>query len=105
VAVGAVAVVAMYVGIAIVFAKQVSCIDPQHNTPDDISRCIGDTVMTSTIINLAAGGLLLVAAPIAGYGFGYDSAAREAGRPLSMRATIVPRFVAGGAGLALVGRF
>jgi hypothetical protein len=101
-AVGAAAVVAMYVGIGIVFAKEVSCLD-KPNTPDDISRCIGDTIMTSTIINLAAGGVLLVAAPIVGYGFGYDSAAEGAGRPLSMR--LVPTVVAGGSGLALVGRF
>jgi hypothetical protein len=73
--------------------REVSC---RPRVSPTRSAELGDTVMTSTIINLAAGGVLLVAAPIAGYGFGYDSAAQEAGRPLSMRATIVPRLVAGG---------
>jgi len=104
-AVGAAAFVAMYVGAAIVAAKEVGCIGSGSKTADEISRCVGDAVMTATYVDLAAGGVLLVAAPVAGYGFAYDAAAREAGRPLSLRARIVPRLVAGGAGLSLVGRF
>jgi hypothetical protein len=105
-AVSAAAVVAMYVGTALLVGKNVSCAADAHSSVDAFERCAKAPVLTETFVDLAAGGALLVAAPIAAYGFGYESAAGEAGRPLiSLRAVIVPRVLASGGGLALVGRF
>ena len=102
-AVGAAALVAMYVGIAIVTGKEVSCISNGSKTADQISNCAGDAIMTATYVNLAAGGVLLVAAPVAGYGFGYDAAARDSGHAFSMR--VLPQVGPDGGGLSLTGRF
>jgi hypothetical protein len=109
-AVGAVALVATYVGIGFVFAKTFTCALNQNNTantaPGDIQHCANDALVAVTIIDLAAGAVLLVAAPVAGYGFAYDSAAQREGHKLaSLRYLVAPTVVPGGAGAALVGRF
>jgi hypothetical protein len=105
-AVGALALVAMYVGSGLIAAKDFSCAGSAHSDFAAFQSCAKDAVLTATIVDLAAGGVLLVAAPIAAYGLGYDSAAGQAGYSLvSLRARVVPRVLPSGGGIALVGRF
>jgi hypothetical protein len=103
--VGAAALAATYVGTGIVFAKSFSCA-LNHNPEATDLHCANDALVAFTIIDLAAGAVLLVAAPVAGYGFAYDSAAQRAGHKLALlRYLVAPTVVPGGAGAALVGRF
>jgi hypothetical protein len=63
-----------------------------------------DVTLDSAYLYLGAAGLLLVAAPVAACGFGYEAASRESGRPIvSLR--LVPTLVGGAGALTLVGRF
>lgn len=102
-AVGGVAFAGMLVGMGIVISKEISCTH-ENVTTTEILTCAKDTVMTATIIDLAAGGVLLVAAPVVGYAFGYDTAVRDAGGTFtSLR--LVPNLVPGGGGLTFGGRF
>lgn len=105
-AVGVAALAAMYAGAALVVAKDVSCAGDAHAGVAAFQSCAKDPVLTATVVDLVAGGVLLVAAPIAGYGLAYDSASNDAGSPfVSLRAVLVPRVGPSGGGVALVGRF
>jgi hypothetical protein len=94
------AFVTMFVGAAIVISKEVGCAQDGATSVGEFQRCAQDAVMQATLLDLAAGGVLLVAAPFGGYGFGYEAAAREAGRSF-----VSWRLVPAPGGLALVGRF
>jgi hypothetical protein len=102
-AVGGAAFAGMLVAQGIVIAKEISCTHANVTTTE-ILTCAKDTVMTATIVDLAAGGVLLVVAPVVGYAFGYDTAVRDAGGTFtSLR--LAPILRPDGGGLALGGRF
>jgi hypothetical protein len=63
--------------------------------------CLSRAKYTPTLVELGATGVLLVVAPLAGYGLGYAKTAGE-GRPAMV---VVPMASATGGGLALAGRF
>jgi hypothetical protein len=99
-AAAAAAFATMWVGAGIVVAKEISCARDGAASVGDFQRCAKDATMTATLLDLAAGGVLLVAAPFGAYGFGYEAAARESGHSfVSLRLLPTP------GGLALVGRF
>jgi len=110
VAIGAVALVAIEGASFYVFSKISGCANPE-STINQSQHCLLDNLVTLTVVQIAAGGVLLVAAPLAGYGFGYDSTARRAGKlPSALRYVVAPTFVATADGraapaLGLVGRF
>lgn len=111
VAIGAVGVVAIEAASFYVFSKFSSCSTNQTTTVNQAQHCLLNNLVTLTVVQIAAGGVVLVAAPIAGYGFGYDAAARRAGQLLAaFRYVVAPTFVAGAdshpaPAVGLLGRF
>jgi hypothetical protein len=101
---GGAALLASYVALVYADAGVIGCVRSQNQT--QLQSCARDRFMTLTTIELVADGVLLVAAPIAGYGFGYDSAAQKATeRRTAVRFALAPAFIPGGAGLSLRARF
>jgi hypothetical protein len=101
---GGAALLASYAALVYADVGVVGCVHSPNQT--QFQSCARDRFMTLTTVELIADGVLLVAAPIAGYGFGYDSAARKAAeRRTAMHFAFAPAFIPGGAGLTLRARF
>jgi len=112
-AVGAVAFAATYVAEIYVFTRAFTCetqaivAGVAGGTPD---RCAAQQILTATVIQLGADAVLLGVAPVAGYGFGYDTAAKRANETPAHRYSLAPAILSDGAGarapgLQLVARF
>jgi len=104
-AVGAAALAVEYGAELYLFSKSFSCETQAIGSGSSLTRCAGDQIVTSTTVQLAANGVLLVVAPVAGYGFGYDTAAKQsAGQGFHI--SLAPALVSSATpGLGLVGRF
>jgi hypothetical protein len=103
--IGAAAFVLEYVAQFYVLTRTITC-DTQHIlSATSAEHCAADQVLTATVIELAANAIILGVAPVAGYGFGYDAAAKQSASGNGFRLSLAPSFVSGAAGLGLVARF
>lgn len=101
---GGAALVAIYVGATYAAIAPFGCIDDARRQLD--YKCIGPKQYTAQLVALGATPVLLVAAPVVSYAFGYEAARRTAShdrRALEWR--LAPVAFPGGSGLTLVGRF
>jgi len=113
VAIGAIAFAVTYVAEGFVFARTFNCETQAivHSVAGGAAeRCAKDQILTATFIELGADAVLLAVAPFAGYGFGYDAAAKRANETHGLRYSLAPAVLADGAGartpgLLLIARF
>jgi len=110
--VGVVGIIGITVGQILVFQKTVDCFKHSNGYGTEAQTCTSDMLLTATVIQLAGDAVLLgVAAPMIGYGFGYDSAADAAHRKRdTARVSLTPGLLAttgpaAAVGLRLGGRF
>lgn len=105
--VGGAAVVGMTVGFGYVYSKYMSCLGSSNGVSGaELRQCTGDYFVKLSVVDLVADGVLMFAAPLAGYGFGYESAARRAGAsPAGFDWRLTPLYLQSGAGLGFSGRF
>jgi hypothetical protein len=110
--VGVVGLIGITVGQILVFQKTVDCFNHSNGYSDEAISCTNDGLLAATIVQLAGDAVLLgVAAPMIGYGFGYDSAADAARRRRdTARVSLTPGILATtgpapAVGLRLGGRF
>lgn len=101
---GGAALIAIYVGATYAAIAPFGCIDRARGELD--YKCIGPKQYTAQLIALGATPVLLVAAPVAAYGLGYESARRDAARkPRALEWSVAPALFAGGSGLRVFGQF
>jgi len=103
--VAALAVISMYAGAVYLYVKNGTC-TVESGLGAAARRCAAGAADDIAVVNLVAGGLLALAAPVAGHGLGYADAAENSSRGrIYLRYRVAPTFVAGAPGLGLVATF
>ena len=102
---GAAAFLAAYAAEFYVLTRTLSCDTQRIFDATSTERCAANAVLTATVVELAANAIILGVAPVAGYGFGYDAAAKRSATGHGFRLSLAPALITGGAGLRLTARF
>jgi hypothetical protein len=101
---GGAALIAIYVGATYAAFAPFGCLDRNAGRVD--YKCVGPKQYTAQLIGLSAVPVLLVAAPVASYAFGYEAAhRRSSGQPRTLSWRLAPMAVPSGSGLTVAGQF